>query len=302
MTGSWLERRVLAYAHQGGAFEAPSSTLYAIERAAKLGATGIELDVHATADGVLVICHDQTVDRTTDGSGAIAALTAAELARLDNAYWFVPGAGAITGRALEEYRYRGRAPKDPAFAVAPLAAVLDLLEDHPDVMLNLDIKTTAPLVAPYEEALANLIRSRGYEDRTIVASFLDVATERFRAIAPDVATSAGSQAVAELWQAVHRGSPAPDPDPPYQVLQVPFRSGDLVVVDEQFVAVAHQLGLAVHVWTINDPKDMGDLVDLGVDGIMTDIPSVLVDLLDQRGVGYHRSKTSSDTKQDTEPH
>lgn len=287
LTGSWMERRILAYAHQGGAFEAPSSTLYAIERAAELGATGIELDVHATADGVLVICHDQTVDRTTDGSGAIAALTAAELARLDNAYWFVPGAGALTGCAPEDYPYRGRAPQDPAFGVASLATVLDLLDDHPGVALNLDIKTTAPVVASYEEALADLIRSRGYQERTIVASFLDVATERFRALAPDVATSAGSQAVAELWQAVHRGELPREP--PYQVLQVPLRSGDLMVVDEQFVQIAHQLGLAVHVWTINDPKDMADLVDLGVDGIMTDRPSVLVDLLDRRGVSYHRS-------------
>ena len=287
LTGSWLERRVLAYAHQGGAFEAPSSTLYAIERAAELGATGIELDVHATADGVLVICHDQTVDRTTDGSGSIATLTAAELARLDNAYWFVPGAGALTGCAPEDYPYRGQAPKDPAFGVAPLATVLDLLDDYPGVALNLDIKTTAPVVASYEEALADLIRSRGYQERTIVASFLDVATERFRALAPDVATSAGSQAVAELWQAVHRGELPREP--PYQVLQVPLRSGDLMVVDEQFVQIAHQLGLAVHVWTINDPKDMADLVDLGVDGIMTDRPSVLVDLLDRRGVSYHRS-------------
>jgi glycerophosphoryl diester phosphodiesterase len=287
LTGSWLERRVLAYAHQGGAFEAPSSTLYAIERAAELGATGIELDVHATADGVLVICHDQTVDRTTDGSGSIATLTAAELARLDNAYWFVPGAGAVTDRAPEDYPYRGRAPQDPAFGVASLATVLDLLDDHPGVALNLDIKTTAPVVASYEEALADLIRSRGYQERTIVASFLDVATERFRALAPDVATSAGSQAVAELWQAVHRGELPREP--PYQVLQVPLRSGDLMVVDEQFVQIAHQLGLAVHVWTINDPKDMADLVDLGVDGIMTDRPSVLVDLLDRRGVSYHRS-------------
>ncbi|MDA8070877.1 MAG: glycerophosphodiester phosphodiesterase [Actinomycetota bacterium] len=287
LTGSWLERRVLAYAHQGGAFEAPSSTLYAIERAAELGATGIELDVHATADGVLVICHDQTVDRTTDGSGSIATLTAAELARLDNAYWFVPGAGAVTDRAPEDYPYRGRAPQDPAFGVASLATVLDLLDDHPGVALNLDIKTTAPVVASYEEALADLIRSRGYQERTIVASFLDVATERFRALAPDVATSAGSQAVAELWQAVHRGELPREP--PYQVLQVPLLSGDLMVVDEQFVQIAHQLGLAVHVWTINDPKDMADLVDLGVDGIMTDRPSVLVDLLDRRGVSYHRS-------------
>lgn len=286
VTGRWMQRRILAYAHQGGAFEAPSSTLFAIERAVSLGATGIELDVHATADGVLVVCHDRTVERTTDGSGVIAALTFAELSRLDNAYWFVPGTDVARGRDPREYRYRGRAPKDRMFGVAPLAAVLDLLDDHPGVMLNLDIKSTAPLVPPYEAALADLVCARGYQDRTIVASFLDVATERFRSLAPDVATSAGSQAVAEIWQAVQRG--ALPRSLPYQALQVPWRSGDLVVVDERFVRVAHQLGVVVHVWTINDPKDMATLVDVGVDGIMTDRPSVLVDLLDQRGVA-HRS-------------
>lgn len=280
----WLQRRILAYAHQGGAFEAPSSTLFAIEHALALGATGIELDVHATADGVLVVCHDRTLERTTDGAGAIADHSFEELARLDNAYWFVPGADATRDREPGDYLYRGRAPKDPAFGVAPLAAVLDLLDDHPGVALNLDIKSTAPLVTPYEAALADLIEARGYQDRTIVASFLDVATDRFRSLAPDVATSAGSQAVAELWQAVHRDDLLQSP--PYQVLQVPLRSGDLVVVDERFVEAAHQMGLAVHVWTINDPADMASLVDLGVDGIMTDRPSVLVDLLDRRKMGY----------------
>ena len=93
----WLARRVLAYAHQGGAWEAPSSTLFAIRRAVELGATGIELDVHASADGHLVVSHDATVDRTTDGQGAISTMTLAQLRPLDNAYWFVPGADVTPG-------------------------------------------------------------------------------------------------------------------------------------------------------------------------------------------------------------
>ena len=90
----WLGRRVVAYAHQGGAWEAPSSTIYAIERALDAGATALELDVHATADRRLVVCHDETVDRTTNGAGQICELTLAELGELDNAHWWAPGMGS----------------------------------------------------------------------------------------------------------------------------------------------------------------------------------------------------------------
>lgn len=280
----WADRRVLAYAHQGGALEAPSSTLHAIRRACQLGATGVELDVHATADGVLVVCHDRTVDRTTPASGAIAELTWAEVRQLDNAYWFVPGEDAVRDRPASDYPLRGRAPADPDFGVARLDAVLEILEDHPGVVLNLDIKATTPIVPPYERHLAELLRARRFGDRVIVASFLDAATNAFRDIAPEIATSAGSIAVAELWQAAHRGDlPA---SVHYQALQVPWRSGDLVVVDEPFLDAARRLGLAVHVWTINDEAGMGELLDAGVDGIITDRPSVLVDLLERRGLTY----------------
>lgn len=280
----WPARRVLAYAHQGGAWEAPSSTLHAIRRAVELGATGVELDVHATADGVLVVCHDRTVDRTTPSSGAIAEMTWDELSRLDNAYWFVPGVDAVHDRPADAYPLRGRAPADHDFGIARLDEVLDLLADHPDVAINLDIKATAPAVRSYEPALASLLRDRGVGERTIVASFLDAATDAFRAIAPEIATSAGTVAVAMFWQAVHRGETPRHV--PYQALQVPRHSGELLVVDEPFVSAAHDLGLAVHVWTINDEAAMGELVDADVDGIISDRPSVLVDVLTRRGVGY----------------
>jgi glycerophosphoryl diester phosphodiesterase len=94
----WLDRRVIAYAHQGGAWESPSSTLFAIEQALAAGATGIELDVHATADGELVVCHDATVDRTTPATGNIAAFTLAELRQLDFSFWFIPGAVCLMSR------------------------------------------------------------------------------------------------------------------------------------------------------------------------------------------------------------
>ena len=97
-TSVWLERRVIAYAHQGGAWESPSSTLHAIAHALEAGATGIELDVHATADGELVVCHDATVDRTTAAQGTIASFTLAELREMDFSYWWIPGADVTPGR------------------------------------------------------------------------------------------------------------------------------------------------------------------------------------------------------------
>jgi glycerophosphoryl diester phosphodiesterase len=276
----WLGRRVISYAHQGGAWEAPSSTLFAIGRALDLGATGIELDVHATADGHLVVGHDETVDRTTDGRGPIHTLTLAEVQALDNAYWFIPGADVTPGLAPDAYPYRGRAPADRLFGIATLDEVLALLDGHPGVAINLDIKATAPAVESYEEKLATTLAGHDHLDRVIVASFLDIASDRFSGYAPAVATSAGTLAVAEFWRALHQGEKAPASR--HVALQVPAVHGDQVLVDERFVAAAHAQGLAVHAWTINDEKEMVRLLDLGVDGIISDRPTTLVELLRRR--------------------
>jgi glycerophosphoryl diester phosphodiesterase len=280
----WLGRRVISYAHQGGAWEAPSSTLFAIRRAVELGATGIELDVHATADGHLVVGHDETVDRTTNGQGAIAGLTLAQVRALDNAYWFAPGADVSPGLEADAYPYRGRGPDDRDFGIATLDEVLDLLESHPRVAVNLDIKATAPAVEPYEERLAATLAHHGHEDRVIVASFLDVATEAFARFAPAVATSAGTLAVAGFWHALAQGT-----EPAvmgHVALQVPAVYGDQVLVDEGFVEAAHRRGLAVHVWTINEEVEMRRLLDLGVDGIISDLPTTLVRVLKDRDAAW----------------
>jgi glycerophosphoryl diester phosphodiesterase len=277
----WLERRVIAYAHQGGAWESPSSTMHAIEHALAAGATGIELDVHATSDGELVVCHDATVDRTTEQSGNIASFTLAELREMDFSYWWIPGADVTPGRPADEYPFRGRAPGDRAFGIATLREVL---ERFPGVLLNLDIKQTAPVVAPYEEELARLLAEYERVDDVIVASFLDPATDAFRGFAPAVPTSAGTMATADAWRAVQEG--APMPDIPAVAYQVPERQGDLVVVDERFVAAAHAGGKAVHVWTVNDTESMERLVDLGVDGIISDLPTALSGVLSARHVDW----------------
>ena len=277
----WLERRVIAYAHQGGAWESPSSTLHAIAHALEVGATGVELDVHATADGELVVCHDATVDRTTAGQGTIASFTLAQLREMDFSYWWIPGADVTPGQPPADYPFRGRAPGDPSFGIATLREVL---EQFPGVVLNLDIKQTAPVVAPYEESLARLLAEFARSDDLIVASFLDPATDAFRRFAPDVPTSAGTMATAEAWQAVQAGADLPES--PAVALQVPERQGDLVIVDERFVAAAHQAGKAVHVWTVNEAESMERLLGLGVDGIISDMPTTLCGVLGSAGVAW----------------
>lgn len=278
----WLERRILAYAHQGGAREAPSSTLYALRRAVDAGAHALELDVHATVDGHLVVCHDETVDRTTNAAGTIAALTLDELRRLDNAHWWVPGEQVMHGLEPSCYPLRGRAPDDRELGVATLAEVL---EAFPTTFLNLDIKQTAPAVVPYERALADLLREHGRTDDVIVASFWDTATDAFSFIAPEIPTSMGTLATAAFYQAVQAGeTPARTR---HVALQVPPQHSGLTIVDERFVTVAHEHGIAVHVWTIDDEVQMEAMVDLDVDGIISDRPTVLADVLRRRGVSWN---------------
>ena len=151
---------------------------------------------------MLVVGHDATVDRTTDGSGRIADLTLDELRTLDNAYWFVHGEGTPHDRPENEYRLRGQAQANRRFGVATLDEVLERL---PGVVLNLDIKQTAPDVAPYEKTLAVTLAAHGRKDDVIVASFFDAATARFSEFAPAVATAPGQDEIFGFVQSIVRG-------------------------------------------------------------------------------------------------
>ena len=281
MTNPWLYRRVLNYAHQGGAREGPSSTLWAMQRALDAGAHALELDVHGTADGQVVVCHDATVERTTNGRGAIADLTLAELEALDNAWWWVPGEVADHGRADAEYPLRGLAASDPSLRIPTLEDVLDAF---PGVILNLDIKLTAPAVQPYEAEVARILASRGRTDDVIVASFLDEATDNYLAVAPDAHISFGMEGTRSIWTALRDGRPVPTS--PHVALQIPPTAGNTELVTAETVAAAHAAGVAVHVWTIDDAAEMRRLVDLGVDGVMTDKPSILSGVLADAGAGW----------------
>lgn len=276
---------MLCFAHQGGARENPSSTLFAITEAVAHGATAIELDVHATSDGHLVVCHDPTLDRTTDGAGEIAHHTLAEVQALDNAFSFVPGEDAQPGRDPAAYPMRGRAPADRRFGVATLEEVFDVTDG---VFLNLDIKRTEPDVAGYERPLADLIRERERTAEVIVASFSDLATERFSRYAPEIATAAGTAASQELYRCFAAGEAPGDELRRHAALQVPARYRDLVVVQPELVAWAHAEGFAVHPWTINERDEMERLCAAGVDGIISDLPTVLAAVLSERGLSWRR--------------
>jgi glycerophosphoryl diester phosphodiesterase len=276
----WLSRRVIAFAHQGGSFEGPSSTLSAIDHALAVGASAIELDVHATKDRHVVVCHDESVDRTTDHHGEIARLTLAELREMDNAFWWIEGDVVSSGRAASEYLFRGRAPSDRRFGVATLEEVAVAF---PGVLLNLDIKRTNRDVEPYEELLSDELRRLERTNSVIVASFHDEAIQRFRSFAPEVATSAATNETATFYFSTLEGTPTV---PPVSAFQVPSTYGDIAVVTESFIAAAHHAGVAVHVWTINEVDEMARLVDLGVDGIVSDRPTPLAALLKERGCAW----------------
>jgi glycerophosphoryl diester phosphodiesterase len=287
----WLERRVLNIAHQGGEIEAPSNTLYAFRTAVEKGSDVLELDVHATADRELVVLHDATVDRTTNGTGAVDEMTLEQIKELDAAHWFVPdcgtchddgdGAYTLRGYATGERKLRGKMkrfqPND--FTIPTLREVL---ETFPDMLINIEIKATAPDTEPYEQELAALLAEYGRTDDTIVVSFLDNAVETFKLFAPDVHTATGTVETAAFWATTQ--GPAPGaPNPRHQALQVPIVFNGITVVTEEFVDEAHANGLAVHVWTINDRDEMEWLIDIGVDGVMSDRPSLLEEVLAEKG-------------------
>lgn len=283
----WLERRVLNIAHQGGEIEAPSDTLYAFRTALDKGADVLELDVHATADGELVVLHDTTVNRTTNGAGRVDALTLQQIRALDAAHWFVPGCGTCHGQDAAAYAFRGVAtgerPAPDGYTAADfrVPTLREVLETFPGVLLNVEIKRTRPETSPYERTMADLLAEFGRGTDTVVASFSDSAVTRFKLYNRDVSTSPGTTQATAFWLNT-LGPGTGITLHGHHALQVPPSQSGIPVVTADFVADAHRRGLAVHVWTINDRAEMERLIDLGVDGIMTDRPTLLQQVLDDR--------------------
>jgi glycerophosphoryl diester phosphodiesterase len=242
--------RPLAFAHRGGAAAGDENTVDAFARAVRLGYRYLETDVQATRDGVPMVFHDATLDRLTGRPGRLAGLTLRDLATVR-----VGGAAAVP--RLDE-----------------------VLAAWPEVRFNLDVKAdaaVAPTVATVERA--------GAGDRVLLASFSDARLARLRRLAgPAVATSLGRRGVARVRLASLAGAGS-RPRLPGSVVavQVPVRAYRLPVVDARLVRHAHRLGLQVHVWTVDDPAQMHELLDLAVDGIMTDQVEVLREVFRSRG-------------------
>ncbi|MGH2730949.1 MAG: glycerophosphodiester phosphodiesterase [Actinomycetota bacterium] len=290
----WLERRVLNIAHQGGEIEAPSNTLFAFKTAKDKGADVLELDVHATADEELIVIHDATVDRTTDGSGRVDAMTLDEIKEFDAAHWFVPGCGTCHDESQDAYAYRGLATGERQIPKAlsdfepndfRIPSLREVLEAFPRDLINIEIKATAPETVPYEDKLAQLLQEYGRSTDVVVVSFLDNAVETFKLFAPEVSTATGTAETGAFWASAQGPLPGA-PNPRHHALQVPITFNGVTVVTPEFVERAHAQGLAVHVWTIDDRKTMEWLVDIGVDGIMTNRPTLLEDVLGARHVKY----------------
>jgi len=251
---------LLVMAHQGGDGLRPSNTLCAFKNAVKLGVDVLEMDVHSTKDGEIVIMHDKTVDRTTNGTGPIQSFTLAELKQLDAGYHWTEDDG-------QSFPFRGQ-----GIVVPTLNEVFALF---PEMAMNIEIKQSEPSIA---EPLCQMIRAYGMEEKVLVASFKAEAIKEFRRACPEILTTTVENEVRILYglSMVYLGRIY---SPPAEALQVPEYEGDIHVVIERFVEAAHGRNMEVHVWTVNDISDMQRMLDLGVDGIITDYPDQLLDLL-----------------------
>lgn len=240
----FLSESPVAIAHRGGLSEHPENTLVAFEHAVGLGYVYLETDVHLSADGVLVAFHDADLLRTCGIEGDIAHMTWAELSE-----------------ALVDER-------------EPIPLMRDLFERFPDARFNIDAKSAAAV-----EPLADLVDELGVHDRVCLAAFSYRRIRAFRRRFRDrVATNLAPHEI--LLMKLFGWTPGSSP----RIAQVPPDAGPMTLVTERFVRRCHRRGIPVHVWTIDAPEEMERLLDVGVDGVMTDRPERLRDVFRARGI------------------
>jgi glycerophosphoryl diester phosphodiesterase len=253
---SFASRERLVFAHRGGAKLAPENTMTAFERGMALGSDGIECDVHLSRDGVPVVIHDKTLDRTTNVTGPVSARTATELSEVDAGYHF-----AMNG----EFPFRGQ-----GVGVPPLE---DVLRRFPQARVIVEMKQGDPALA---HAVVDVVRRTSAVDRVCVGSYHRLGLEVVRAEAPDIATSASvNEARWTLYRSwcrwpVRRRKP-------YCAFQVPECAGRLRVISPAFVRQAHGDGGRVDVWVVDRPEDIIRLFSWGVDGVISDRPDLAVE-------------------------
>ena len=248
--------RAQVFAHRGGGALRPENTLLAFDHGLALGADGIELDVRLSRDNVVVVHHDATLDRTTNGAGTVASFNADELEHLDAGYNF--GGPA--------YAYRGKAGGIPRLET--------VLRRYPEVWLIVELKLNDPELA---HRTIDLVREAGALDRVALGSFGTRVLHAARAYDPPILTGASRE---ETRLALYRSWVKwPVRHPKYNAFQVPEVAGSTRVISPRFVRYAHDAGVAVQVWTVNEAADMRRLLGWGVDGIISDRPDIAVEVV-----------------------
>jgi len=260
-------KRPLVIAHQGGDGVWPGDTMFAFEHAVEIGADVLEMDAHITKDSQIVLMHDEKVDRTTDGTGLIEDLSLDQLKQLDAAYKWSTDDG-------KTFPYRGQGIQVPTLE--------ELFQKFPQMRYVIEIKLTQN---PIDKPLCDLIRKHDMQDKVVIASFHDQAMKNFRATCPEVATSASRGEVTTfviLGKVFLGGLIAPK----YESIQPPYdpsESKNIPIMTKRFIREAHAKNLAVEPWTVNDPALMKQYIEWGVDGVMTDRPDLMIDVLKEMG-------------------
>ena len=247
------------FAHRGGCALGPENTIAAFDRGAAAGADGLELDVRLSADGVVVVCHDETLDRTTDGSGPVSAKTAAELSRLDAGYHFTDAAG--------QHPFRGRGVAVPTLR--------EVLERYPNALMIVEMK---PDTAEMASAVVAEVRRAGAVDRVCAAGYGSRSLAAAREVLPEMASSASRMEVRLALYRSWAGWPVSQPS--YGGYQVPEQAGTLRIVSPRFIRHAHRAGLGVQVWTVDHEHDMRRLLGWGVDALISNRPDLAVTVRD----------------------
>jgi glycerophosphoryl diester phosphodiesterase len=259
MTSFFFKSTPRLFAHRGASGEAPENTLAAFTRAVALGVEYIELDVHISRDGHVVVIHDATLERTTNGSGTVREQPLTQLQQWDAGYRFSPDGGTT-------FPFRAMGVTIPTLA--------EVFHQCPDVKFTVEIKPEEPAI---EGQVIAVVRACERGGDVILASEHDRVLQRVRSLAPDLATSLAYGEVFDFVQRVATGELA-GYHPPGHAIQIPSEYQGVPLVTEQTLAVAHEFGCEMHVWTINDAHEMARLLALGVDGVMSDFPGVLLEV------------------------
>jgi glycerophosphoryl diester phosphodiesterase len=278
--------RPVVLAHAGGENAHPHSTPYAYAESVAAGVDVLDVDVRLTGDGVLVVHHDEDVDRTTDGTGDVADMTFDELHALDAAYWFTEDCSACTDQPDDAYVLRGvrTGQVDPPEGYEPddfaVQRFEDLVEQYPDHVLNIEIKGSYPEDVPAAEELAAILTEQDRLDAAIVTAFDDELAEAFHQLAPDVAITPGLNA---MTQYVLAGQPLPEGR---TVVQIPPEYEGIEVLTPDLVRRAHEDGLVLWIWPNErrweTPEGYTELLDLGVDGLNAADPPTAVEVVRAR--------------------